>query len=56
MHALPAAPLYARADLVDDEAGNPQIIEFELIEPTLFLSMHPHAAERFADALSELAA
>lgn len=56
LQALPAAPLYARADLVDDDQGQPVIIEFELIEPTLFLGMHPSAAERFADALSELAA
>jgi hypothetical protein len=56
LEALPAAPLYARADLVDDDEGRPVVIEFELIEPTLFLGMHPRAAIRFADALSELAA
>jgi len=56
MQALPAGPLYARVDLVDDDAGSPRVIEFELIEPTLFLGMHPQAPERFANALSELAA
>lgn len=56
LQALPEPPLYARADLIDDGDGRPVVIEFELIEPTLFLGMDPHAAERFADALSELAA
>jgi glutathione synthase/RimK-type ligase-like ATP-grasp enzyme len=56
MQALPATPLYARADLVNDNDGRPVVIELELIEPTLFLGMHPRAAERFADALCELAA
>jgi len=45
--------LYGRVDLVRDEAGKPIIIEFELVEPSLFLSLHPPAAERFADALAK---
>jgi hypothetical protein len=52
MQALPAPALYARADLVHDDDGEPRVIEFELIEPTLFLGMHPRAAHRFADALA----
>jgi len=56
MRALPAPALYARVDLVHDEAGDPLVIECELIEPTLFLSMHPRAAGRFAGALEGLAA
>ena len=56
MRVLPAPALYARVDLVHDDHGQPLIIEVELIEPTLFLSMHPRAPERFADALMELAA
>ncbi|GAB7108172.1 hypothetical protein JCM4814A_64860 [Streptomyces phaeofaciens JCM 4814] len=40
--AVPDAPelLYARVDLVDDEEGRPQVMELELVEPNLFLSLH----------------
>jgi D-alanine-D-alanine ligase-like ATP-grasp enzyme len=54
MQSLPAPALYARVDLVLDATGEPLVIECELIEPTLFLSMHPRAAHRFADALEHL--
>ncbi|MDQ6768199.1 MAG: hypothetical protein M3Z41_10365 [Candidatus Eremiobacteraeota bacterium] len=54
MQALPTRALYARADLVHDDQGEPRVLEFELIEPTLFLAMHPRAAHRFADALAGL--
>lgn len=43
--------LYARVDLVRDGAGKPVVIEFEVVEPSLFLGLHPPAAERFATAL-----
>lgn len=46
--------LYARVDLVRDASGKPIVIEFELVEPSLFLGLHPRAAERFASALAEL--
>jgi hypothetical protein len=48
--ALPAAPLYARVDLV---RGGEEflIMELELIEPSLYLRMHPAAPDRFANAL-----
>ncbi|MFJ8792830.1 RimK family alpha-L-glutamate ligase [Streptomyces sp. NPDC102462] len=41
--AVPDAPelLYARVDLVDGEDGTPQVMELELIEPNLFLFLHP---------------
>lgn len=54
VQALPQPPLYARIDIVPDEKGNPVVIELELVEPSLFLSMHPRAATRFADALARL--
>jgi len=54
MQSLPTAALYARVDLVLGAAGEPLVIECELIEPTLFLSMHPRAAYRFADAVEML--
>jgi glutathione synthase/RimK-type ligase-like ATP-grasp enzyme len=46
--------LYARVDLVRGDDGKPLVIEFELVEPSLFLSLHPPAAERFASALARL--
>lgn len=49
---LPVQPLYARVDLVRDPAGAPLLIELELIEPLLFLSQHPPAAEALADAVA----
>jgi hypothetical protein len=45
--------LYARIDLVRDERGAPQLMELELIEPSLFLVQHPPALARLADALAE---
>jgi hypothetical protein len=44
--------LYARVDLVPGPDG-PMLMELELIEPELFLTMAPDAAARFADALLE---
>lgn len=54
LRALPQAPLYARIDIVPDGKENPVVIELELVEPSLFLSMHPDAPARFADALGRL--
>jgi glutathione synthase/RimK-type ligase-like ATP-grasp enzyme len=47
---LEELPLYARVDLVSDLDGSPAVIELELIEPNLYLSTDPTAAERLADA------
>lgn len=44
--------LYARVDLVRDEHGHPQLMELELLEPSLFLSQHPPALARLARALA----
>jgi len=52
--AMVDGALYARVDLVRDDDGRPLVIEFELVEPSLFLSLFPPAAERFADALTRL--
>ncbi|MEV8015460.1 hypothetical protein AB0O76_03690 [Streptomyces sp. NPDC086554] len=40
---IPGAPelLYARVDLVDDVSGNPCVMELELVEPNLFIDLHP---------------
>lgn len=48
--ALDHKTVYARIDGVETAAGF-QIMEVELIEPSLFLSEHPLAPTRFADAI-----
>lgn len=51
--ALPATdapPLYARVDLLHDDAG-PRVLEVELCEPSLFLQHAGGAADRFAAAV-----
>jgi hypothetical protein len=47
---------YARVDLARDASGAPLLMELELVEPTLFFTTAPGAAERFADALLRAAA
>jgi glutathione synthase/RimK-type ligase-like ATP-grasp enzyme len=49
--------LYARVDGVVDRARNEdqfRIMELELIEPALFLTSHPQATDRFADAIASV--
>ena len=46
--ALDTEPLYARADTVAGPAGEPLLIELELIDPHLFLAEGEGAAERLA--------
>ncbi len=48
--AAPHAAVYARVDLIETARG-PVLMELELIEPELFLTLHTEAAARFADAL-----
>ncbi|MFJ4846797.1 MULTISPECIES: hypothetical protein [unclassified Streptomyces] len=43
--------LYARVDLVDDEDGAPRVMELELIEPNLFLGLHPASMPVVAEAI-----
>ena len=49
--AVTPAPLYARVDLVRNGAGDFEVMELELIEPSLYLRTDPGAPGRFADAL-----
>ncbi|MGW5250080.1 ATP-grasp domain-containing protein [Streptomyces sp. NPDC004129] len=51
--AVPGAPelLYARVDLVDGADGQPCVMELELVEPNLFLSLHPGSVPRVVDAV-----
>jgi hypothetical protein len=45
--------LYARVDLARDASGTPQVMELELIEPSLFLLQGGEAAlSRLADAIA----
>ncbi len=47
-------PLYARVDLVRDDAGEFALMELELIEPALYLRMDPGAPRRFAAAFDRM--
>ncbi|MEU2621021.1 hypothetical protein ABZ642_23265 [Streptomyces sp. NPDC007157] len=51
--AVPEAPelLYARVDLVDGADGQPQVMELELVEPNLFLFLHPGSVAGVAEAI-----
>ena len=52
--ALPEVPLYARVDLVRADDGDGFfVMELELIEPSMYLRMDPHAPRRFAEAFDE---
>ena len=44
--------LYGRVDLARDDAGQPLVMELELVEPSLFFPWSPGAADRFARALA----
>lgn len=46
------APVYGRVDMVRGADGTPRIMELELIEPELWLRLHPPAAEAFADGIA----
>jgi glutathione synthase/RimK-type ligase-like ATP-grasp enzyme len=51
METITPAPLYARIDFVRDDEGEFVVMELELIEPSLYLRMHPQAPARFAEAI-----
>jgi glutathione synthase/RimK-type ligase-like ATP-grasp enzyme len=42
---------YARVDVLRDDAGEPAVLEVELIEPSLFLDYAPGSAQALADAI-----
>ncbi|MFG2262504.1 RimK family alpha-L-glutamate ligase [Streptomyces sp. NPDC048720] len=50
---VPGAPglLYARVDLVDGDDGRPRVMELELVEPNLFLFLHPASLPRVTSAV-----
>jgi glutathione synthase/RimK-type ligase-like ATP-grasp enzyme len=49
--AVPHDLLYARVDLVRDDAGVPRLAEVELIEPQLFLRLSPLMTDRLAHSV-----
>ncbi|MEU0332986.1 hypothetical protein [Streptomyces sp. NPDC006193] len=54
--ALAAVPgtsglLYARVDLVDGDDGEPRLMELELVEPNLFLWLHPGSLPPVTEAI-----
>jgi glutathione synthase/RimK-type ligase-like ATP-grasp enzyme len=51
MSLVHPAPAYARCDLVRGADGRWLLMELELIEPSMYLRMHPDAPERFAAAI-----
>ena len=50
--AVSPQPVYARVDIIRDNEGQLALAELELIEPELWLRMHPPAADAFADAIA----
>jgi hypothetical protein len=44
-----SAPLYARVDLLEDQEGNPVILELELVEPSMFFVTSPESAIRLVN-------
>ncbi|MER7741112.1 hypothetical protein ABTX34_22780 [Streptomyces sp. NPDC096538] len=55
--AVPGAPdlLYARVDLVDGDDGRPRVMELELVEPNLFLWLHPESVPVVVERIIEAA-
>lgn len=51
LEAAPAAPIYARVDMVGDALGVLHIMELELIEPSLFLHHAPDKGAAFGSAV-----
>lgn len=52
LRALELGPLlFARVDLIRDDAGELKLMELELIEPYLYLTLHTGAADALADAI-----
>ena len=53
LERISPVPLYARIDFVRDDHGEFRVMEMELIEPSLYLRMHPEAPARFARAIDD---
>jgi hypothetical protein len=51
LRALPSPSLYARVDLIETPGRGAELVELELIEPSLYFRTDPLAPGRFAAAL-----
>ena len=51
LRALPSPALYARMDLIETPHRGAELVELELIEPSLYFRTDPRAPRRFAEAL-----
>lgn len=51
LRALPSPALYARIDLIETRERGAELVELELIEPSLYFRMDAGAPRRFAKAL-----
>lgn len=51
VRACPEEPLYARVDIIRDNAGALAVAELELIEPEMWFREYPAAADRLAEAV-----
>ncbi|MGL6075556.1 MAG: ATP-grasp domain-containing protein [Fimbriiglobus sp.] len=54
MHQIPGGRnrvLYARVDLIQDDLGQPCLLELELTEPSVNFDLAPGSADRFAQSL-----
>jgi glutathione synthase/RimK-type ligase-like ATP-grasp enzyme len=47
-------PIYARVDMLCDNDGDLAVMELELVEPELFMRLHPPAAEALARHVAEV--
>jgi hypothetical protein len=54
LRAIMEPTLYARVDLVRDDAGTMRLLELELVEPSLFFELAPRAAARLARAIARV--
>lgn len=54
VNACDRMPLYARVDMINDNAGNPAISELELVEPEMWFRRHKEAADLLAEEVKKL--
>jgi glutathione synthase/RimK-type ligase-like ATP-grasp enzyme len=52
--ACDPAPAYARVDMLRDNDGDLAVMELELVEPELFMRLHPPAAEALAEHVANV--
>ena len=53
LSTLSETPLYARVDIVKDDQGEYRLMELELMETSLYMSLQPQSISIFADAIMQ---